>query len=515
MSRLLIILFIPLSLLATSVYATGDNRQEPYVAYPLPNQRVITEGSVIIDQEKINYQAETGILELNRNDPEDPVISMFYVAYFKKDADERRPITFIYNGGPGSASLWLHMAALGPKRAISTQPQATQLAPYQLTNNQYSLLNVSDLVFIDAPGTGYSQFSSHASSKTEREYQKSQSASSVYGVNGDAWAFSQFVTQFLTDYQRWNSPKYLLGESYGTTRSVVLAHELMNQAIDLNGIIMVSQLLNYDNNIDDPDLNPGIDQPYYLALPTYTATASYHNMLPNKHEDLKILLQKAEQFALGPYAQALQQGANLPEDEKLTIAEQLYQFTGISADYWVKANLRLNGPVFSKKLLSRKNETIGRIDTRYNGSSINNLTEKADYDPSSSAIIFAHVAQFHDYLRTTLKFNIDRNYQIFSDAAQNWNMSISNNARSFNVLPTLSWVMKNNPKMKVMVIGGIYDLATPYFIAKYEMSHLPVSPKLYDNISFYWYATGHMPYLDEISLKKMHADMAAFIKKRS
>ncbi|WP_439144588.1 S10 family serine carboxypeptidase-like protein, partial [Serratia ureilytica] len=216
-----------------------------------------------------------------------------------ENKNESRPITFIYNGGPGSASLWLHMGALGPKRVIATQPEKTQLAPYQLTDNQYSLLNVSDLVFIDAPGTGYSRFSSSAASQPERAQQKAQSASNVYGVNGDAQAFSQFIVQFLTHYQRWNSPKYLLGESYGTTRSVVLAETLKNQNIDLNGIILMSQFLNYDNNVDDPNQNPGVDQPYYLALPTYAASAWYHQRLPGKHQSQTTLLDQAEQFALG------------------------------------------------------------------------------------------------------------------------------------------------------------------------------------------------------------------------
>lgn len=517
MSRLLIILFIPLALLAISAYATDGDQQETHGANPLPNPRIITEGSVIINREKINYQAETGIMELNRDDPEDPVISMFYVAYFKENANERRPITFIYDGGPGGSSFSLHMAAFGPKRVISSQPQVPlQLAPYQLTNNQYSLLNVSDLVFIDAPGTGYSRFFSHASNKTEREYQKSQRASSVFDVKGDALTFSQFITQFLTYHQRWNSPKYLLGVSYGTTRSVALAAQLINQSIDLNGIILMSQILNYDNNVDDPYLNPGIDQPYYLALPTYTATALYHNKLPDKHNDLEVLLQEAEQFALGSYAQALQQGANLPEDKKLAIAKQLYQFTGITADDWIKANLRLSGRVFAKKLLSTINETIGRSDTRYSGPSINNLTIESDYDPAGASNISAFVAQFHDYLRETLKFNTDQNYQIFSDTIlQNWNMSINNNMRLSNMLPLLSRVMKYNPRMKIMVTGGIYDLATPYFIAKYEINHLPISPKLYDNINFYWYPSGHGVALDEPSLKQMHADITAFIEKSS
>lgn len=512
MDRILIGLLTAVSLFTANVSAAESQQEAPHAS-----QIVATEGSAMIDQVKINYQAQTGVLDLHNEDPEDPVIGMFYVAYFKKNENNNatRPVTFIYNGGPGSASLWLHMGALGPKRVTATQPGKTQSAPYQLTNNQYSLLNVSDLVFIDAPGTGYSRFASNAVSRPEREQQKSQSASNVYGVNGDAQAFSQFIVQFLTRYQRWNSPKYLLGENYGTTRSVVLAKALKEQNVDLNGIILMSQFLNYDHNIDDPHLNPGVDQPYYLAMPTYAASAWYHHRLPGKHDDLPLFLREAEQFALGPYAQALLQGANLSDKDRRSIAGQLYQFTGIPADYWIKADLRLKGAVFAKKLLSEQNETIGRIDTRYRGPALDNLDENANYDPNMTAITSAYVAQFHDYLGKMLKFSAGQNYQAFSDAIYGWDMSNNSRERPFNVLPALSQVMKMNPAMKVMVIGGVYDLATPYFVAKYEMSHLPVSPKLRENISFYWYGTGHMPYVDEPSLKKMHGDLSKFINQKS
>lgn len=502
------------SLLSASVTATDNQQKAPFVEHStLTSHTVDTEGSVTVNKVNINYQARTGVLRLNNEDSEDPVIDMFYVAYLKKQENklENRPITFIYNGGPGSASLWLHMGALGPKRVIATQPGETQLAPYSLTNNQYSLLNVSDLVFIDAPGTGFSRFSSKATSQQERSQQKLQSANNVYGVNGDAQAFSQFIVQFLTDYQRWNSPKYLLGESYGTTRSVVLAEELKSQNIDLNGIILMSQILNYDNNIDDPDLNPGVDQPYYLALPTYAASAWYHHRLPNEHQNLRTLLDEAERFALGPYAQALQQGAYLPEKDRQAITDQLYQFTGIPADYWLKANLRLKGAIFANKLLSSENETIGRMDTRYHGPSLDNLAETANYDPNLSALTSAYITQFHDYLVKTLQFSTGQNYLAFSDANQYWDMSVNSKERAFNVLPNLARVMKTNPSMRIMVMGGIYDMATPYFTAKYDMSHLPVSPKLHKNIVFCWYYAGHMPYVDELSLKKMHADLSAFI----
>lgn len=514
MLRLLIVFIAIFSLFISRVSAADDQQSESLTEHSsLNNQTVYTEGSVVVNQMTINYHAQAGVIDLNKDDPDDPMIRMFYVAYFKKKENkhENRPITFIFNGGPGSSSLPLHMGALGPKRVVATQPGETQLAPYSLIDNKYSLLNSSDLVFIDAPGTGYSSFSSNASTQQERVQQKLQSSYNAYSVKGDAQTFSRFISQFLTDSQRWNSPKYLLGESYGTTRSVALAEDLKYQDIDINGIIIISQFLNYDNNIDDPELNPGIDQPYYLALPTYAASAWYHQRLPNKHQELNTLLDEAEQFALGPYAQALQQGANLPEKDRQVIAKQLYQFTGIPSDYWIKANLRLKGSAFAKKLLSSENEIVGRLDARHHGLSLDNIDETTKYDPSITLLTSAYVAQFHDYVVKTLKFNTGKNYLSFSNAIDYWNMSGDSQNRAFNLLPNLARVMKMNPSMRFMVIGGIYDIATPYFTAKYEMSHLPVPDYFRKNIVFRWYKTGHMPYVNEASLQRMHADISAFI----
>jgi carboxypeptidase C (cathepsin A) len=513
MGRIVISLIAVISLFFSGFsLATYPPETAPDAYSSLAEYTVTTEGSVMVNQVKINFQAHTGVLELNNEDPEGPVASMFYVAYFKKkeNKQENRPITFIYNGGPGAASLWLHMGAFGPKKVMTAQPGKTQSAPYTLNSNPYSLLNISDLVFIDAPGTGFSRFTSPADTQEKRVQQKLHVAKSVQGVSGDAQAFSQFIVQFLTDYQRWNSPKYLLGESYGTTRSVVLAEALKDLSVDLNGVILISPFLNYDLTIDDPDLNPGVDQPYYLALPTYAASAWYHQQLPNPSPDLPTLLAKVEQFALGPYAQALQQGSHISENDRQAIAGQLYQFTGIPADYWIKANLRIKGPIFSRQLLGSQNETIGRLDTRHQGPSLENLGVTAYYDPSASISASVYVAQFNDYLGKTLKFNTGQYYRIFSDVISSWDMTLNSRDRALNVLPNLANVMKKNPAMKIMVVGGVYDLATPYFAAKYEMSHLPVPAKLRKNIILNWYDTGHRPYEDEATLKKMHADLSAF-----
>ncbi|AMC13392.1 S10 family peptidase [Liberibacter crescens] len=509
MKRILIVLCIVFLWLKIPVLANDQKEKELTPVHVTSNRNVnITEGSVVIGKKNINYQAETGMLELYIDDGADPVTRIFYIAYFKKNESEKRPITFVYGGGPGSSSTHLHIGGLGPKRVVPPSPQTTKLPPYQMINNEYSLLDSSDLVFIDAPGTGYGNFFSTSNVKIEREKENRDSAINVYGSHGDSHAFSQFIIQFLTDHQRWNSPKYLLGESYGTVRSVLLAEDLGINGVGVNGIILISPVMNYYTNIDTSLLSPGIDYPYYLTLPTYAAIAWYHNMLPGKHEDQKIFLSNVEQFALGPYAKALQKGINLSKNDKKNIAAQLYQFTGISTDDWIKADLRLNDEEFSKKLLNDRDEVIGRLDARFSGSSMDKVPLQGHHDPSSSAIYYAYAAQINNYLEKTLKFYFKQNYKLASsDPFSSWRWS----KKSLNVLPTLAFIMKEVPAMKVMVISGIYDLATPYFTAKYDMDHLPISPKLHENISFYLYDTGHAPYLDEPSLKKMYVDMTEFI----
>lgn len=512
MNNLQRFVFIMMSLCLSSAFAMASPPSVPEQA-PAPSDVMVSEGQVKLNQGLLNYRAEVGALALNTADPDEPIATLSYVAYFKSvkktEKPENRPITFIYNGGPGSSSVWLHMGGLGPKRVVTSTPDKPALPPYPVIDNAYSLLDVSDLVFIDAPGTGFGQFISNAANAQERQAQKRQKENDTYSINGDAHAFAQFITQFLSRYQRWNAPRYLLGESYGTTRTVALANQLKVQHnVDVNGIILLSQYLSQDIDIDRPESNPGIDQPYYLALPTYAAIAHYYQHPEKVAENLDHLLTEVEQFSLGPYAQALAQGNLLPDAQKAELAEQLARYTGIPAREWVKADLRVSGPLFVKKLLTEQGDTVSRADGRYRGASLDKMAARSDYDPVMT-IGSGFISAYRDYLAKALNVNTVQDYVSDSNAIYYWNMTPEN--RSFNLLPTLSETMKMNPRMKVMVLGGIYDLATPYFVAQYHLNHLSLPEKLRANLQFHRYESGHLPYLDEKSLQQLHQDLRGFI----
>lgn len=433
-----------------------------------------------------------------------PTARMSYFAYFQKDAKaENRPITFFYNGGPGSSTVWLHMGSLGPKHVETSSDTHLPAAPYKLVDNANSLLDVSDLVFIDMPGTGFGRLLGKDPEKA------------FWGTDGDANAFARFIQRFLTKYDRWNSPKYIFGESYGTTRSAVLSNILENNKnIDLNGVILLSQIFNFTTDIDGPSVNPGVDLPYELALPTYAATAWYHKKLPQQPAALEPFLKEVEAFATGPYAHALAQGTDLSSDEKKSVADKLHDYTGLPVDYLLRANLRVNGGQFEKTLQQDQDLTTGRLDTRFSGPSLNPLSEGSEYDPQSSAISSAYVSLFNSYVRNVLKYGAGQTYlpeALFG--SHEWIMKHNGNPMSLNVAPDLAEAMKTNPRLKVMVNGGYYDLATPFFAAQYEDKHLPIPQSLSKNIEYNWYESGHMVYVRDESLKQLHDRVAAFIRK--
>jgi carboxypeptidase C (cathepsin A) len=435
--------------------------------------------------------------------------SMFYVAYFKKGVSaEQRPVTFLFNGGPGSATVWLHMGAVGPRRVITSDDSHTPAAPYQLVNNSFSLLDASDLVFIDAPGTGFSRIAGKDKDKA------------FWGMDADAHAFAEFIKLFLTQHGRWNSPKYLFGESYGTPRAAVVANELASDdSIDLNGVIMLSQILNFDLSIDDPDRNPGADEAYVVSLPTYAATAWYHNRLAGtRPAELEPFLHEVEHFATTDYAQALQQGNELDPAREQAIAAQMARYTGLSADYIVKSNLRVNGGQFEQQLQLAEGLTTGRLDSRFSGPAIDLLDKEADYDPQSAAISSAYVAVFNTYVRDSLHFTTDlRYFPINEEANAHWDLRHKQPGQgeaargSANVLNDLAYAMKQNPGLKIMVNGGYFDLATPYYEGWYEMHHLPIPPSLQGNIEYKYYQSGHMVYAHQQSLQELHDAVAGFI----
>jgi carboxypeptidase C (cathepsin A) len=371
-----------------------------------------------------------------------------------------------------------------------------------MVDNTYSLLDVSDVVFIDMPGTGFGRLVGKDAEKA------------FWGIDEDANAFARFIARFITKYNRWNSPKFIFGESYGTTRSAVVADILQNQkSIDLNGVILLSQIFNFTTDIDQPGANPGVDLPYVMALPTYAATAWYHKKAVGQPASLEPFLKEVEDYATGPYAHALALGTDLTREEKQQVAEKLHGYIGLPVAYLMKANLRVNGGEFEKTLLDDEDLTTGRLDTRFSGPPLNPLSEGAEYDPQSSAISSAYVSLFNDYVRRELKYGEGQTYLPFASISDaQWDFKHRGNPVGLNVSADIAEAMKTNPRLKVMVNGGYYDLATPFFTALYEDKHIPIPQSLAKNIEYSWYESGHMVYVNDESLKQLHDRVAAFIK---
>jgi carboxypeptidase C (cathepsin A) len=517
----------------------GRGGGAPAAGQPTGTPDSITEGTVTAGGQTIAYRAVAGTITVGATEPQDatlgfdgkylpdsgvtasgpdapPTARMFYAAYFKKDAGPHRPVTFIYNGGPGSPTMWLHMGTFGPKRIAVPDAEHQEGAPYSIVNNEDTLLDVSDVVFIDAPGCGLS-----------RTFGRNH-AEAFYGVDADGHAFERFIRRFLSKYNRWNSPKYIFGESYGTPRSAVLAADL--GSVDLNGIILLSQILSFDNSVDGPTANPGVDQAYALALPTMAATAWYHHKLSPQPPALKPFLAEVEKYALGDYMTALLQGSELTDAQKQAVAEKLHSYIGLPVDYLLRADLRVTGGEFSEELKLKEGMTTGRLDSRFEGPEIDPLGATSGYDPQSDAITSAWNTAINEYLHTDMKYATQDTYLMNArqgDPTFSWNMTHRPPGRGgaggggggagtvetgANVMPDLAYRMKLNPKMKVMLAGGYYDLATPYFEGIYEMHHLPMPKSLQSNISYHYYEAGHMIYIREDILKQFHADVANFIK---
>jgi len=517
----------------TKVVVSGSPVTQPQSTTP----DAVTDGTVTVGGQTIAYRAVAGTLTVGSSDMQDATLAfdgsllpdvgvkppdpekpeeatatarMFYVAYFKKGATaEQRTVTFLYNGGPGSSTMWLHMGSFGPRRVATPDGEHQEGAPYKIVNNDFSLLDVSDLVFIDAPGAGFSRIFGKDKEKA------------FWGVDQDAHAFDRFIRRFLTKYDRWNSPKYLLGESYGTPRTAVLSAAL--EDVDLNGVILLSQILDFENSIDGPMLNPGNDQAYALALPTFAATAFYHKKLPSQPAALEPFLAEVEQYALGDYMSALLQGSELPPARKQAVAEKLHQYTGLPVELLLRANLRLTGGEFEKDLQLDEGTTTGRLDSRYKGPDFDPLSKEAEHDPQSDAISAAYAAAENSYVRKDLKYGGEQTYIAGAYAVPGFTWDFRHQqpggppvdqlfGGATNVMPDLAFTMKSNPKMKVMLAGGYFDLATPFFEGNYEMHHLPIPDKLQANISYHYYQSGHMVYVNEDVLKQFHADVAAFIQ---
>jgi carboxypeptidase C (cathepsin A) len=517
------------STLTATVTASTDKA----AAVPAPPPDSTTLGTVDLGGQHIAYTAIAGTITVGATDTDDaqlgpdgkplpgsqlalsapkepadaaPVAHMFYVAYFKTGAPAQdRPITFFYNGGPGSSTMWLHMGSLGPKYVETAGDTHLPGAPYKLIDNADSLLDVSDEVFIDMPGTGFGRLAGKDASKA------------FWGVDQDAEAFARFIPRFLAKFDRWNSPKFLFGESYGTTRSAVLADLLENEKnIDLNGVMLLGQIFDFSIATGPP--RPGMDLPYELALPTYAATAWYHKKLSPEPAALDPFLKEVEDFATGEYMHALAQGNALSDGEKQQVAEKLHEYTGLPVDYVIKAGLRVTAGEFEQTFANDEGMTTGRYDTRFLGPSIDPLSEASQYDPQSAAISSAYVSLANEYLRETLKYGAGETYlpHALFDGFQ-WGMTRQgansfSSSRGLNVGDDLAEAMKTNPRLKVMVNDGYYDLATPFFAAEYEEEHLPIPAALTKNIEYDWYEAGHMAYVRDECRKQLHDRVAAFIK---
>jgi carboxypeptidase C (cathepsin A) len=471
---------------------------------PAPKEESsVTEHSVKVGGAVIPYKATAATILL-KNEKDEPTALMYYTAYTRSDVKElsQRPVAFIYNGGPGSSSLWLHMGSFGPKRVSVSDAEATPPAPYKVGDNPYCLLDKSDLVFIDPVGTGFS----HAVGKAQDK--------DFWGVDEDVKSIAQLITAYVNRNDRWNSPKYLIGESYGTFRSAALSNYLQsNDGMYFNGIVLISSVL----DLGTISFNPGEDMPYIFYLPSYAATAWYHKTLKDRPADMRAFAEEARTFALTEYASALMKGSRLTEAEKTDMAKKLSRFTGLDEDYILKANLRVALPQFMKELQRSRGLTTGRLDARFSAFSYDLLGEYAEFDPQDASITGPFTAAWNDYVRKELKFGQDKVYSAESDKANqewDWKHHAGENfgfPGSPNVEGDLIQAMLVNPYLRVQIENGYYDLATPFFATEFTVEHLGLAEKLQKNISLQYYDAGHMMYVREDDLAKLKTNVANFI----
>jgi carboxypeptidase C (cathepsin A) len=460
---------------------------------------VVTRHQISVNGKTLKYTAAAGRLPIKRGDGKIEA-EMFFVAY-TLDGQEaaKRPLTFAFNGGPGSASIWLHMGALGPRRVVLNPEGFLPPAPYGIQDNPYTLLDKSDLVLVDAIGTGFSRA------------ETTEIAKKFWGVKGDINAFGEFIRMYITRYERWSSPLFLLGESYGTTRSAGIAGDLSQQGISFNGITLLSTVLNFQTLIDQKTN----DQPYIFLIPSFTMIAGYHHKLPpDLQQDPNKARQEAEQWASGEYAQALAKGDSLTADQRQKTIEQMSRFTGLSKEVIDEANLRIDVAKFTHYLLIDQKLRVGRLDGRYTGPDPNGLLDTPFYDPTEANILSPFNAAFNNYLRNELGYKVDMPYYLFAREGFEEKWDWGSGIEGFpDTASALRRAMVRNPFLKVLVMEGYYDLATPYYAANYTFDHLDLPAKYRSQISFATYESGHMVYLPMDSLKKMKSDETVFIEK--
>ncbi len=463
----------------------------------------VTTHSIRIGGATIEYEATAGYLIVNDAN-EKPAAQFGYTAYTRSGGTDvsKRPVTFAFNGGPGSSSIWLHLGILGPRRVVVADADFTLPPPYELVDNEYSILDVSDIVMIDPVGTGYSRPIGEAKGED------------FWGVDQDIDSVSRFIKAWVTANARWASPKILLGESYGGMRSGGVSLELLTaHGMALNGVVLVSPFMSWSSGFDG--LN--VDLPHVLFLPTLAATSWYHEAIENRPDDLVAFIDEVRAFAYDHYAPALLKGSRLGAEERADVLQRLERYTGVDAEYWDRANLRVNHQQFVKEVLRDRKQTAGRIDSRFAGRSFNLLGESMSYDPFNSAVGGAFTATFLDYYHRELEFGRDMEYKVSGGLWANWDWSHATpNSFGFKIpVPDtsvdLARAMGQNPNMKLLVQQGYYDLATPQAATEYAIEHMDLMPEQREQITIDYYEAGHMMYLHPPSLVKYKEDLARFI----
>lgn len=490
------------AILALSTYASAEEDQAAAKEAPEAKQYV-TEHTARVGGRNIDYTVTAGTM-LMKNDDDEPIALMGFTAYVKKGENKGdRPIMFAYNGGPGSASLWLHMGILGPQRAVVTDAGFTTNGPYERVNNEYSIIDEVDLVMIDPVGTGFAKPVGEGKGED------------FWGVDQDIKSVSEFIVQYLTENGRWASPKYVLGESYGGIRTGGVAYYLLtNHLVALNGVILVSPFMEMATGF----AGLGIDLPHVMFLPTFAATARYHGALDPHPEDLEAFMAEARDFSYNVYAPALLAGSTLPAAQRQEVLAGLSRLTGVSEEYWDRANLRLAEAQFNQELLRGTGKISGRVDSRFAGHTINRIGEQMDYDPMLTAVGPGYLAAFMDYYQNDLEVADVGNYTVFGNVFGKWDWSHAQPDLGGFKLPfpntsiDLTHTMKQNPSMRVLMQQGYYDLATPHLATEYYIEHMDLPDELRENISLEYYEAGHMMYLHEPSMVKFKEDLAKFVR---
>jgi len=476
----------------------ASDKEEHYDMTEMPP--VVTHHRITVDGKTLAYTATAGRLPIKRGDGKIEA-EMFFVAY-TLDGQEagKRPLTFYFNGGPGSASVWLHMGAVGPRQVVLQPNGFMPAAPYRIADNPNTLLDKSDLVFVDAIATGFSRA---ANAEMIKKY---------LGVKGDIEAFGEFIRLYITRYERWPSPLFILGESYGTTRAAGIANNAADHGISFNGITLLSTAMDFGTL----EWSKNNDVPYILLVPSFTMIAAYHKRLaPELMQDLGKTRQEVEHWAMGDYATALAKGDSLPADERQKIIDTYARYTGLDRKLIDNANLRIDVEQFTHNLLLDQKLRVGRLDGRFTGVDPEGLLETHEFDPTASAIVPPYTSVFNNYLRNDLGYKVDMPYKVFAweePAFQKWDWGEA--IKGFpNTAPGLRAALAKNPYLKVLVMEGYYDLATPYLAANYSIDHLNLGPQLRKNIGFDTYEAGHMVYVDNTSHAKMTRDLGEFMGK--